>query len=244
MIMSIHLFTRFKYQLITLVSHILFLYYSYVFGIWFLIISIGLSWIVSNLVHSLYMHRIYTHRHFYVSKNVHNLGMFLFGLLNLGSPAVYVATHIRHHAYSGTDKDPHDPYVTGFVRVLFSLWDHRFAPDRKILSRLLKDPTAGFFHRHHLTIASLSAIFTPSLVVVGFWLSKLVIMVTHIRSVGQGSNKGSDTSRNVWWLKPILWGEELHNNHHNHASTANHNIAGNLKEFDPLFYIGKHILST
>lgn len=233
---------KYKYQGLVLLSHITFFLYCYLFGINYFIIAILSGWIVSNLAHYLYIHRIYTHKHFHLSETKHNIFMFLFTLLNLGSPAVYAATHIMHHSCSGKKGDPHDPYQLGFVRTFLSLWDKNFTPDRKLLARYLKDTTTKRFHTYHFSIAFVSAIFTPFFVVMGFYLSKISIIFVHIPTLGSRTEKDQDTSVNAWYLKPITWGEELHNNHHVNPGTSNHNFLQSFKEIDLLYYIG-NILS-
>jgi len=171
----------------------------------------------------------------------HNIFMLLFTLLNLGSPAVYAATHVMHHANSGKKGDPHDPYQLGFVRTFLSLWDKNFTPDRKLLARFLKDKITKKYHANHFSIATFSAIFTPFLVVMGFYLSKISIIFVHIPFLGYRTEKDQDTSTNAWYLKPITWGEELHNNHHINSGSANHNFQKSLKEIDLLYFIGKII---
>jgi len=105
----------------------------------------------------------------------------------------------------------------------------------------LRDPKVRWFHTHHLAFAIISAIIAPFIIVTSFWLSKIVVVLVHIKSIGYKLDKSSDSSRNVWWLKPLTWGEELHNNHHHYSGHANHNIQKNWKEFDILYYIGKMI---
>lgn len=236
-----HYITKFKYQLLVLLSHITFIIYIYIFGGKFLLYSLIVGWITSNLVHNLYMHRIFTHRHFVIHDWVHGVLMFIFSLLNLGSAAVYAATHSKHHAFSGGEGDPHDPKSLGLVKSMCSLWDKNYTPERKILHFLLKTPRTKFYHDHHFKFAVISSIFSPILIIMSHWLSKIVIVLVHNSRFGYGNNKKDDTSRNIWWLKFIIWGEELHNNHHNYVAIANHNIKKNWKEFDLLFYIGNII---
>lgn len=230
---------KYKYQNLTLLSHILFFAYCYFFGLWYFIISLLIGWVVSNIAHYLYIHRIYAHKHFKLNETKHRVLMFLFTLLNLGSPAVYAATHVMHHANSGKAGDPHDPYQLGFVRTFLSLWDKNFMPDRRLLSRYLRDDITKFYHKHHFSIAIFSAFFTPFFVIMGFYLSKISIIFVHIPKMGYGVKKEHDTSVNAWYLKPISWGEELHNNHHANPGMANHNFHQNIKEIDLLYYFGK-----
>lgn len=231
-------YIKYKYQLINLLAHATFIAYSLLFPYYFLI-TILLGWVINNLFHSLYMHRIFTHKHFEVAPIIHRIGLFFFTSMNLGSPPVYAAVHLKHHVNSGTEKDPHNHYSLGFLKTLLSLWDEKFIPDRKFLAMYLKDDLTKWFHKYHLTIATSSALITPFIIVTSFWLSKIVVILVHIDTLGYGVNNGNDTSKNVWWLKPISWGEELHNNHHYFAGKANHNLKNNWKEFDLLYCIGK-----
>lgn len=245
MVMLKHIFniysSKYKYQSLVLLSHITFSMYCYLFGTYYFFVGCLLGWVISNLSHFLYIHRIYTHKQFHISERKHHILMFLFTTLNLGSPAVYAATHVMHHANSGKNGDPHNPYQLGFVRTFLSLWDNNFTPDRRLLARCLQDNITKKYHKHHFSIAIISALFVPFLIVLGFYLSKISIIIVHIPKFGYAVKKDKDTSVNCYYLKPITWGEELHNNHHNNPGMANHNFRKNFKEFDLLYYIGKFI---
>lgn len=231
-------YNKYKYQLITLAAHIMFVIYVIMIP-GYLAAGLFLGWILSNLFHYLYMHRIYTHQHFKISFWMNRVGLIVFSLMNLGSPPVYAAVHMKHHAKSGSEDDPHNPYSIGFLRSILSLWNEKFSPDRRVFARLLQDPESKWFHDHHVALAWTGAILFPFIPVVAFWMSKIVVVLVHVKWLGYGDVRNEDTSRNVWWLKPLTWGEELHNNHHYYASRPNHNIRGSWKEFDLLYYIGK-----
>jgi stearoyl-CoA desaturase (delta-9 desaturase) len=233
-------YNKYKYQIITLTAHVMFL--TMVLTVpGYLAVGLIAGWLTSNLFHYLFMHRIYTHNHFEISRPLRLLGLAVFTMMNLGSPPVYAAVHMRHHAKSGTEQDPHNPYSLGWWRTLFSLWDENFAPDRRVLTRMLQDPDSKWFHERHITIAWISAIVLPFLIVTSFWMSKIVVILVHVKWLGYADHDGNDTSRNVWWLKPLTWGEELHHNHHYYANRPDHNIKQNWREFDLLYYIGKLI---
>lgn len=236
-----NLYTRYKYQYVTLLGHISLVAWIVILPLGWAVTLLIAGWVVSNLGHSLFMHRIFTHNHFNISHTLSWIGHIFFSMLNLGSPVVYASVHMKHHATSGYVNDPHNPYTLGFVRSLFSIWDEKFSPDRRFYKIFMKDPVAKKFHKHHFKISAASALVFPSAVVLGFWLSKLVTVVTHIDKLGDGENREPDTSRNVWWLKPITWGEELHNNHHRYVSRPNHNIHGTWREFDLIYQIGRII---
>lgn len=231
--------SKYKYQTLTLLSHLSFFIYCYFFGFFYFLIAIIIGWVISNLAHYLYIHRIYTHKHFKISRSKHKILMFLFTTLNLGSPAVYAAVHLKHHANSGDKNDPHDPYQLKFIKTFLSLWDDKFIPDRRLLAHYLKDPITKTFHKHHFSIAVASTLITPFFVLMGFYLSKISIIFVHITKFGYGVQKNKDTSINAWYIKFITWGEELHNNHHFNPGAQNHNFKKNFRELDILYFIGK-----
>lgn len=228
-------------KIVTYLSHILFFLYVYVFGITYALISIFIALVITNLAHYLYMHRIYIHRHFEVTNKIHKIGLMLFSSLNLGPPAQYASIHVNHHINSGNARDPHDPYRLGFIKTIFSLYDNKFTSDYRTKERFYNDSKLKFFQKNYLYIVIASLIFMPSNIMFAHWSSKLVIGAVHLKEIGYGNGSKSDTSRNVWWLKPILWGEEMHNNHHVYPSRANHNVKQNWKEFDLLYHIGRFI---
>lgn len=228
-----------KYLLLSLLSHIFFIIYVYAFtGVYFLTILVGIA--AFNLGYSLYMHRILAHNHYNFSDMQHKIFSLIACTLNFGSPAVLASVHANHHKYSGTFNDPHDPNRLGLYKTLFKLWDHKYFPNRKAFKLYLKNPIHRWFHNNHYIISLLTAIFFPFISVVAFWLSTLVILPVHSKSVGY-QNFNIDDSRNVPILKFLLWGEELHNNHHKYPGLKNHNLKNNIAEFDPLYYIGSAI---
>lgn len=240
---------KYKHQLLSFLAHISMLIMFLVLPLWLWIAGLILGWISANLSHSLYIHRIYSHKQFNVYQWVHIVGLFLFSGLSFGSPIVYAAVHLNHHKYSGKSGDPHDPNQLGWFRTLFSIWNKDFRPDRRFYARAIKKGGVPVhFHKHNFRYSLAFAILFPFLPVLGFWLSKIVIWLVHIPGIGYtakiNNNELPDTSQNVPWLKLLCWGEELHNNHHNYASRGNHNIKNKWYEFDGLYYIGKILEKT
>lgn len=221
-----------------ILAHLFVLIHGLVFGWGWIFWGAIAAWIILNLVVSLYIHRIRCHKNFDVSNVVHHIGSFIFSGLNLGSPSVYVAVHIKHHRESGTEDDPHDPYTKGLWNVLFSNWDSSFSPDRKKLREEFALPYTKFYHKHQPKITKLFIAVFPILPMLAFWHTKFVTIVVHLKSIGYQNYETGEGSKNVWWLKPLLWGEELHNNHHAMWVKPNHNHKNTWKEFDLLYYVG------
>lgn len=221
-----------------IIAHLIFFTQLYFYGWAVALLMIVVSWIVLNITISLYIHRIRCHRNFNMKTWKHHLFSFIFSGLNLGSPSVYVSVHLNHHKHSGTDDDPHDPYTRGFWNILFSNWDSKFKPDRKKLKEEKSLPYFKFYHENHQKISLAFCIFLPVLPMLAFWHTKFVTIIVHLKNVGYQNYITNETSRNIWWLKPLLWGEELHNNHHAKWVVSNHNHKNNWKELDILYLIG------
>jgi len=150
------------------------------------------------------------------------------------SALVWASDHRFHHRYVDTDKDPYD-IKKGFW------WAHigwLLAEDpesRKTLLQnvpdLAKDRWVMWQHRYWVWISLPLSIGIPLLI--GFWIGRpmgmflwgvlLRIAVTHhttftINSIahyfGKQPYSDANSARDVWWLAPILCGENYHNYHH------------------------------
>ena len=201
------------------------------FGFNFFLITaiIGIIWF--NFAYSLYAHRIISHNHFDISATAHRVFGFMFCCLNFGSTAMFAAVHKRHHKYSGSDLDPHNPKRIGIIKAMFKLWDAKYIPDYKVLKSLLRNEILLKDHKNHFYIAIVSGVIFPFIQVIAFWLSNILLILVH-------SGKGVEDYINIPVLKPILWGEELHRNHHMLPKNKNHNIHNTWLELDLLYYIG------
>lgn len=188
-----NLFTKYKYQLVTLIGHIQFV----IFFAWWMIPA-GI--VFNNIVNYLYLHRVYTHKHYRYGKKTDLLFQFLATMLNLGSPNIYAAVHMKHHSNTDTEKDPHSPSYNPLWKLYLSLWGRQFMPDRKWI---VKYKCA--FYKHHWEIALATAILLPWITVASHWMSKLVIHPVHRH--GEARDLG-------WMWSLLLWGEEKHKHHH------------------------------
>ena len=184
---------KYKYNLVTLLAHVQFI----IFFAWWMIPA-GI--VFNNIVNYLYLHRVYTHKHYKFGERTDLVFQFLATMLNLSSPNIYAAVHMKHHANTDTENDPHSPIHMSLWKIYVSLWDKRFAPDRKFLKRY-----KCVFYKHHMKIALVTAIFLPWITVCAHWMSKVVIHPVH------RNGKAVDLSW-VWGL--FMWGEEKHKTHH------------------------------
>ena len=170
-------------------------------------------------------HRMLTHRSF----QPHPVVKFIF--LVLGSMAVegpaleWAATHIKHHAHSDREGDPHSP-VEGFWHAHMGWMINRSFADPNVYCRnLVKDPIVVFVSRTFIFWVILSLVIPFA---IGGWTGLLWgglvrIFITHhitwsVNSVchtfGKREFETRDQSRNEWIVGLLGLGEGWHNNHH------------------------------
>jgi hypothetical protein len=122
----------------------------------------------------------------------------------------------------------------------------------------MSNPIMNFFHRNYFLIiiayVLLLALINPILIIFAFAIPAvmqfqtnaiLIALVHSPRSKIVGGYRNfetTDRSVNIWWLKPLLLGEELHNNHHGMPSSITMNSGRGWKDFDPLYYVIKYVI--
>lgn len=180
-------------------------------------------------------HRMLTHRSF----KPHPIVKFI--LLVLGSmawegPALqWAATHIKHHAQSDREGDPHSP-ADGFfhAHIGWLLRDKNEDP-AVYCKHLLKDPIIVFVSRTFFIWAILALLIPFA---IGGWTGLLWaglvrIFLTHhvtwsVNSVchtfGKREFETNDRSRNEWLVGLLGFGEGWHNNHHAFPRSAFHGL--------------------
>lgn len=151
----------------------------------------------------------------------------------------WVAVHRKHHAHCETERDPHSPQVLGLKTVFFkgALLYRRAADDKELLQRYAKGAPDDWLERRvyrgnstwgpALMLLIDIVLFGPlmgiALALVQFiwiplWAAGVINGLAH--SWGYRNFGSKDASRNL--LPWGLWigGEELHNNHHAHPTSA------------------------
>jgi fatty-acid desaturase len=189
-------------------------------------------------------HRLLSHKSFKTHRWVKYFLM-LCGTLSMeGDPTWWVCTHRLHHKESDQPGDPHSPSV-GFAwaHVLWLIFDDKRLTNPKIMNQyapeLASDPWAKFLAKNFLSV---NLVFIGLLTVAGYyfggsrlawsmfaWAGALrVVWVWHItwfvNSVthiyGYRNYETKDTSKNIWWVALLTFGEGWHNNHHANPSAA------------------------
>lgn len=212
--------------LIAIVSHVSFLAYSLFLGVNYLVSSLILGLLIYNLTAQLFMHRSVTHGQFSFSSPIVRTFCILFSMCNFGSLAVNCAIHIDHHKFSDTERDPHNFREIGLFRTLVKDWGKELLPSPKTFAKFLKNQEIKKQHFNNVKYAIFASVFVPFLPVVSFWLINLLFIVVHL---------GVEDQRfvNAPWLFPLMWGEEMHMDHHINPGKKK------MHPFDLMYFSGK-----
>jgi stearoyl-CoA desaturase (delta-9 desaturase) len=180
-------------------------------------------------------HRMLTHRSFRPHPVV-KFVLLVLGSMSLEGPALqWAATHIKHHAQSDREGDPHSP-VEGFFHAHIGwLFGDRMADPSVYCRNLVKDPMVVFVSRTFLLWVVLSLVIPFA---IGGWTGLLWgglvrIFLTHhvtwsVNSVchmfGKREFETNDQSHNEWIVGLLGFGEGWHNNHHAFPRSAFHGL--------------------
>lgn len=203
-------------------------------------------------------HRYYVHRTFTANRFWQIIFSFFFTISTTGSTIGYTLIHLKHHSDSDGENDPHKP-EPNFLKTWFGMYDEKKLHfGAKTYMRLMKDPIMRFTHEWYFAIIVLYNItlyiIDPFLIIYAwavpalmqFHVNGILIALVHSPKVenigGYRSESTDDDSYNLWWLKPLTLGEELHNNHHADPASPTMNLGHGWRDFDPLFYVIKYIV--
>ena len=180
-------------------------------------------------------HRMLTHRSFQPHPVVKFIFL-VFGSMAVEGPALeWAATHIKHHAHSDREGDPHSP-VEGFWHAHMGwMFNRSFADPNVYCRNLVKDPIVVFVSRTFIfwVLLSLAIPFAIGGWTGLLWGGLVRIFLTHhitwsVNSVchtfGKREFETRDQSRNEWIVGLLGLGEGWHNNHHAFPRSAFHGL--------------------
>jgi stearoyl-CoA desaturase (delta-9 desaturase) len=204
-------------------------------------------------------HRLFTHRSFSAPRALRILLAGLGCLALEGGPIRWAKTHRLHHRFADTEHDPHSPKVSFWWSqigwMLFWQGALRESPESaKVVPDLLADPDLRWFERHFMLVnvavaASLFGLgtflwgFRAGLSLVLWGVALRAVLVWHaswlvnsaIHLWGHRRYPTRDTSRNLWWVALLTFGEGWHNNHHAAPGLAAHGRG--WKQPDPTYWL-------
>jgi stearoyl-CoA desaturase (delta-9 desaturase) len=223
-------------------------------GIWDLswwaypLIALGLTHFTITAV-TIYLHRHQTHRALELHPAASHVFRFWIWITTGMVTREWVAVHRKHHASVETPDDPHSPQVHGIARVLWGgvFLYVRQAGDRAMLERYGRGTPDDWLERHVyarcpycglslMALADVLAfglvgglfIYAIQMVWIPFWAAGVINGMGHYW--GYRNYPVEDASTNLFPIGILIGGEELHNNHHAHPTSAKFSSAWH--EFD------------
>jgi stearoyl-CoA desaturase (delta-9 desaturase) len=203
----------------------------------------------SVFVTTIYLHRAQCHRGLELHPMVANLMHLELVLFTGIVPREWVAVHRKHHHFSDKEGDPHSPYLFGLWNVFFNnFWMYRketknqatirkYTPDYK--SDLVDKVPVLAKHGIYLGIAIFMLMFGPAWGIAMFLFNAVgyIFLNASINSICHmiGYRNFDNLATNHQFIALLTGGEGLHNNHHEHPSSAK--FALRSGEIDPAWPI-------
>lgn len=191
-------------------------------------------YLISGLGITIGFHRMLTHRSFETSKPLKALLLIMGCMAWESSPMIWAPTHIKHHAHSDEEDDPHSPLVSLWHAHVGWLFDQ--ASDIESYgSWLRKDPVVIWVDRTWWMWGLLGMAIPFA---IGGWSGLLwgglvrMCLTHHItwsvnsvcHTFGRRPYRTTDASRNNWLVGLLAFGEGWHNNHHAFPRSAFHGL--------------------
>ncbi len=200
--------------------------------LWMIVIT-GAILQTSVFFTTIYLHRCKTHRGLELHPVVGLLMHLELALFTGIVPRQWAAVHRKHHHFSDREGDPHSPYLLGLWTVLFGNYFlyRKQARDREVVAKYTPDWKNDLLDRiPGLSFAPLAgmAIF---MLMFGIWwgvaawlvhVGLYIFLNSSINSVCHmvGYRNYDNKATNVQTIALLTAGEGLHNNHHEHPSSA------------------------
>ena len=201
---------------------------------WSYIILMLVFYLISGLGITIGFHRMLTHKSFETSKYIKAMFLIMGCMAWEGNPITWASTHIKHHAHSDQEDDPHSPLVSLWHAHLG--WIFKEVADPETYgSWLKKDPVVVWVDKTWWVWGVLGMLIPFA---IGGWSGLLWggavrIFLTHhvtwsVNSVchtfGKRPYRTKDASRNNWLVGLLAFGEGWHNNHHAFPRSAFHGM--------------------
>ncbi len=187
-------------------------------------------------------HRLLTHSSFETPAPVRAV-LLIFGCMAAqGTPIDWASNHLKHHAHSDHEGDPHTPTEGLFHAHMGWFFTGEAADREKYGKRWENDRVVQFVDKTTVLwlvlgllipflIAGWGGLLWGGLVRV-FFLNHATFAVNSIcHAFGARDFETKDESRNNWLIAALTFGEGWHNNHHAFPAMAYHGM--NWRQFDP-----------
>lgn len=186
-------------------------------------------------------HRLLTHRSFETGPVIKAIVLILGSMAVQGRAIDWAANHLKHHAHSDEEGDPHSP-VEGFFHAHIGwLFSAPPADRERYGKRLMNDPIISAIDRTFLVWVALGLAIPFA---IAGWEGLLwggfarIVLVNHVswsvnsvcHTFGDRPFDIKDESRNNWVLGLLAFGEGWHHNHHAFPAMAYHGMS--WRQFD------------
>jgi stearoyl-CoA desaturase (Delta-9 desaturase) len=192
-------------------------------------------WIATGFGITVGFHRLLTHRSFETSTPVMAMLLALGSMANQGRCIDWTAHHLKHHAHSDRDGDPHSP-LRGFFHA-HTGWIVSGSPAERerYCKRLLQNPTVLFMDRTQplwvlaglafpFLVAGWRGLLWGGFVRIAFASHATFAVNSICHMFGSRPFDTHDESRNNPVIGLLALGEGWHNNHHAFPSMAYHGM--------------------
>ena len=214
----------------------------------YLAIALALTHVTIAAV-TIFLHRHQTHRALDLHPAISHFFRFWLWLTTGMVTKEWVAIHRKHHARVETAADPHSPQIHGIGRVLWAgvLLYTRESRNRETIEKFGRGTPDDWIERHVYSgcptcglvlmgfidvvafgIGPGSLIFGIQMIWIPFWAAGVINGIGHYW--GYRNFPVEDASTNIVPWGILIGGEEFHNNHHAHPTSAK--LSSAWYEFD------------
>jgi stearoyl-CoA desaturase (delta-9 desaturase) len=186
-------------------------------------------------------HRLLTHHSFEVGPVIKATFIILGSMAVQGRAIDWAANHLKHHALSDQEGDPHSPLEGFFHAHIGWIFTAPAADRQRYGKKLMNDPIISFIDRTFLLWVGLGLVI-PYLI--AGWDGLLwgglvrIAVVNHVtwavnsvcHTFGERPFDIKDESRNNWIVGLLAFGEGWHHNHHAFPAMAYHGMT--WRQFD------------
>ena len=187
---------------------------------------------------TIYLHRHQAHRALELHAIPSHFFRFWLWLTTAQVTKEWAAIHRKHHAKCDTEEDPHSPVTRGIKKVLFEgaeLYKIE-SKNKETLAKYGHGTPDDWLERNVYTKHSLAGVIALLFInftlfgVIGITIWAVQMMWIPITAAGIINGLGhywgyrnydcADAATNIFPFGILIGGEELHNNHHTHATSA------------------------
>jgi stearoyl-CoA desaturase (delta-9 desaturase) len=207
---------------------------------WSDILIFAVMYVITELGVTVGYHRMLVHQSFQTSGVVKFIFLML-GSMTMQGPAItWASNHLKHHAFTDDNEDPHSPTIKGWLHAhfgwIFSITSDEVEGARQVFGKkFLRDKLVVFMNKTFFLWVVLGFVICY---LVGGWTGLLwggfvrLFFTLHVtwsvnsicHMFGSRLFNTADESRNNFWIGLLAMGEGWHNNHHAFPRSAFHGM--------------------